>query len=170
MINDATTKLSLAILLLPYYFRLRHSALTNVSTLEPNGLCRDDQKRPDGLTRFPFKNGKSLCWDSTCVDTFSQTNLAKCASVAGAAADQAEKNKRAKYQEIAQRYLFEPIAVESTGVYGPSTRKLINTIGSRIRQVTGDPRETQWLKQRIGLAMQRGNALCIELSSRARSD
>ena len=94
----------------------------------------------------------------------------KCASVTGAAADQADKFKRAKHQEIAQSYLFESIAVESTGVYGPSTRKLINTTGSRIRQVTGDPRETQWLKQRIGLAVQRGNALCIELSSRARSD
>ena len=56
--------------------------------------------------------------------------------------------------------MFEPIAVEYTGVYGPSTRKLINTIGSRKRQVTGDPREPQWLKQRIGLAMQRVT-LCI---------
>ena len=124
-------------------------------TLEPNGLCRDDQKWPDGLTRFLFKNGRSLSWDCTCVDTFSQTNLAKCASIAGAAAYQAEKNKRAKYQEIAQRYLFELIAVESTGVYSPSTRKLINTIGRQIREVTGHPRETQWLKQRIGLVMQR---------------
>ena len=86
------------------------------------------------------------------------TNLVKCALEAGAAANQAEKDKRAKYQEIAQRYRFEPIAGESTGVHGPSTRKLINTTCSRIRQVTGDPRETQRLKQ-----MQRGNALCIEL-------
>ena len=76
VINDATTKLSLAILLLPYYFRLRHSALTNVSTLEPNGLCRDDQKRPDGLTRFPFKNGKSLCWDSTQLNFITISLLA----------------------------------------------------------------------------------------------
>ena len=62
---------------------------------------------------------------------------------ADAAADQAVEDKPAKYQEIAQIYLFESIAVESTGVYRPSTRKLINTVGSRIRQVTGHPRETQ---------------------------
>ena len=69
------------------------------STLEPNNLCRYDRKRPDGLTRFPFKDGKSLFWDSTCVDIFNQTNLARCATVAGAAADQAEKNKRANYKK-----------------------------------------------------------------------
>ena len=49
--------------------------------------------------------------------------------------------------------------VESTGVYISSTRNFIRTTGSRIRQVTGDPRETHWFKQRIGLTMQRGNAL-----------
>ena len=76
------------------------------STLEPNGLCRDDQKKPNGLTRFSSTDVKSLYRDRTCVDTFSQNNLVKCAPEAGAAADLAETDKRAKYKEIAQRYLM----------------------------------------------------------------
>ena len=75
---------------------------------------------------------------STRLDTFSQTTLAKYAFESGEAADQAEKNKQAKHQKIAQRFLFELIAAESTGVYCPSTWKLIYTIGRQIRQVTGD--------------------------------
>ena len=137
------------------------------STLEQVGLCRDSQKRVDGLTRQPFKNGKYMCWDVTCVDTFSQSNVSQCAIDAGSAAKDAETHKRRKYAELAETYQFEPIAVETTGVYGPSTRKLISAIGSRIRAITDDPRETQWLHQRIGLAVQRGNALAIELGSKS---
>ena len=114
-----------------------------LSTLEPNVLCRNDQKRPDGLTRFPIKFGKSLCRDNTCADTLSQTNMLECDLEAGAEADQAEKDKRANYREIPQRYLFEPMVVESTGVYSPSIGKLINTISSRIPQglpIHGKPR------------------------------
>ena len=88
-----------------------------------------------------------MCWDVTCVDTFSQSNVSQCAIDAGSAAKDAETHKRRKYAELAETYQFEPIAVETTGVYGPSTRKLISAIGSRIRAITDDPRETQWLHQ-----------------------
>ena len=57
--------------------------------------------------------------------------------------------------------------METTGVYGPSTRNPISAIGSRIRAITDDLRETQWLHQRNGLAVQRGNTLAIELSSKS---
>merc|ERR1712012_109757 len=36
---------------------------------EPPGLVRSDLKRPDGLTLFPWSNGRCLVWDFTCVDT-----------------------------------------------------------------------------------------------------
>ena len=58
----------------------RHSSLNNIlkraltssdipSILEPAGISRSDGKRPDGLTLVPWREGKSLIWDSTCVDT-----------------------------------------------------------------------------------------------------
>ena len=64
----------------------RHAALNDVvkralatagipSNLEPPGLDRGDGRRPDGMTVFPFKNGKPLVWDATCSDTFATTNV-----------------------------------------------------------------------------------------------
>ena len=36
------------------------SAADNPSSKEPQGLCRSDEKRPDGLTLVPWQSGKSL--------------------------------------------------------------------------------------------------------------
>jgi hypothetical protein len=35
------------------------------STLEPNGLSRDEGKRPDGMTLVPWIKGQPLVWDLT---------------------------------------------------------------------------------------------------------
>ena len=32
---------------------------------EPSGLCRNDGKRPDGLTLIPWQGAKSLVWDES---------------------------------------------------------------------------------------------------------
>ena len=44
------------------------------SVLEPEGLNQGDEKRPDGITIFPFSQGKALCLDATsratmCLET-----------------------------------------------------------------------------------------------------
>ena len=55
-------------------------------------------------------------------------------------------------------------------VYGESTVALISEIGRRITEATGESRETLWLEQRFGLAMQRGNALSILTAVREKYD
>ena len=150
----------------------RHAALNDVmkrslqraglpSVLEPLGMDRGDGKRPDGVTVFPFKNGKSLCWDCTCLDTFAETHLINSAINPGSAANSAEDRKRRKYSALANQYQFEPIAVETTGVYGKTTSLTLREIGRRLIEVTGEPRESLWFKQRIAIAVQRGNAVSI---------
>ena len=62
-------------------------------TLEPPGLDREDGRRPDGLTVFPFRNGMPLVWDATCVDTFAATHVVQCAVHPAHAANQAEVSK-----------------------------------------------------------------------------
>ena len=154
----------------------RHSALNDIirrsllsagipSVLEPVGTDRGDGRRPDGTTVFPFSRGKSLCWDATCVDTFAETNLNGSALASGGAACRAEESKRRKYAALADRFRFEPIAVETSGVFGTSTASVVTELGRRITGVTGEPRETLWLKQRIGLAVQRGNAFSISAAA-----
>jgi hypothetical protein len=46
------------------------------STLEPNGLSRDDGKRPDGMTLVPWIKGQPLVWEVTVVDTLADKGVA----------------------------------------------------------------------------------------------
>ena len=131
------------------------------SILEPVGLDRSDGKRPDGLTLLPLSGGKSLCWDCTCSDTFAQSNLSQSALTPAHAANKGEERKRELYKNLEDRHRFEPIAVETTGVLGKTSSKFIIEIGKRIRQRTGDKREVAWLRQRLSMAIMRGNSASV---------
>ena len=131
------------------------------AVLEPVGLDRGDGRRPDGLTVFPFREGKCLTWDVTCVDTFADTALVQSALGPGAAARQAEERKRRRYADLTQRYIFEPVALETSGVYGPAAAAFVQDLGRRISARTGERRETAWLRQRLSITIARGNAASV---------
>jgi hypothetical protein len=67
------------------------------STLEPNGLSRDDGKRPDGMTLVPWIKGQPLVWDVTIVDTLTDSYVLKTSEVSGFAAEMASKRKHSTY-------------------------------------------------------------------------
>ena len=129
-------------------------------------MDRGDGKRPDGVTIFPYNRGKNLCWDSTCVDTYCSSTVISTAITPGAAADRAEREKRRKYRALSHRYIFEPVAVESSGVLGSTTLPFLRGLGRRISSRTGESRETSWLFQRISIAVVRGNAASIMATGR----
>ena len=79
------------------------------SQLEPPGLSRDDGKRPDGASIVPWKQGKSLVWDVTCVNTVAPSHVKATASQPGAACEAAEIKKRKKYSSLTKDFLFKPI-------------------------------------------------------------
>ena len=79
----------------------------------------------------------------------------------GSAAVAAEERKRTKYASLADRYIFEPVAMENTGVVGSSTAKFLEVLGKRVTAQTGDRRETIWLFERLSLAVVRGNTASI---------
>ena len=99
-----------------------------------------------------------LAWDATCVNTFAESHFLSAAVSPGSAAREAEDRKRKKYSGLAQRFHFEPLAFETTGVCGPSTKLFVRELGARIASISGDHRETAWLWQRLALAIVRGNA------------
>ena len=54
-----------------------------------------------------------------------------------------------------------PIAIETLGAWGPAAQEICGDIGGRIARVTGDLRSTSFLKQRLDIAIQRGNAAAV---------
>ncbi|KAJ4450982.1 hypothetical protein ANN_02417 [Periplaneta americana] len=131
------------------------------SILEPSGISRSEGKRPDGLTLVPWRVGKSLIWDSTCVDTLAPSHLSSTSKTPGSAAESATVSKHHKYKHLADNYIFVPFAVETFGTWSSEAKALISTIGRSLVQLSGDPRSSQYLRQRIGIAIQRGTATSI---------
>ena len=131
------------------------------SRLEPQGLSRKDGKRPDGMTLYPYKEGKCLVWDVTVVDTLANSHLKETSKSPGAAAEKAEKIKFAKYEEIQKSYLMIPIAIETFGAWGTEGLNFIKNIGQKIKVISGNKRSTFFLFQSISMAVQRGNASSI---------
>ncbi|XP_048483467.1 uncharacterized protein LOC125489916 [Plutella xylostella] len=132
------------------------------AVLEPPGLSRSDGRRPDGLTLIPWEKGRCLLWDATCVCTFAPSHVGHTAGTVGAAAEAAARQKCVKYgQLIAGGYIFVPLAIETTGVWGEQGRQFVREIGRRLRSRGFDYRSGAYLAQRISLAVQRGNAASV---------
>jgi hypothetical protein len=132
------------------------------STLEPNGLSRDDGKRPDGMTLVPWIKGQPLVWDVTVVDTLADSYVLKSSEVSGFAAEMACKRKHSKYSSIiSSNYVFKGLAFETLGPWCKEAIDLINVIGNRLIAESGDSKSKKFLFERISLAIQRGNAASI---------
>ena len=85
--------------------------LANIpAILEPLGIVREDNKRPDGMTNISWSHGRHLVWDYTCPDTLAPSHLQATSIEAGSAAKTAEVRKVAKYKTLAVYYTFVPIS------------------------------------------------------------
>ena len=131
------------------------------ATTEPRGLFRTDGKRPDGMTQFPWKQGKCLVYDVTVADTVCASYVKNTSKSAGAAADLREAEKKTKYVNLSRDYLFIPVGIETFGSWGNEGLKLIKDIGKKLKEASGEPRSTFFLTHRISTALQRGNASCV---------
>src|SRR5581483_9627561 len=128
---------------------------------EPTGCSRADGKHPDGMTLIPWERGRSLVWDFTCRDSFAPSYLSQTSSFPGRAAELAEKDKNKKYSFLTNQFVFVPIAIETSGVWGKLGIKFIKQLGTRIKNVTGQPASTSFLIQRLSISVQRGNVAAI---------
>jgi len=131
------------------------------SSLEPAGLARRDGRRPDGLTLVPWRDGRCMVWDFTCTDTFCATNVRGSARQPGSAAAAAEARKLTHYQDLSRNYCVIPVAIETTGVAGPATAAFIKDMSKRLISSTGDPKAGVYFRERLSIAVQRGNAMSV---------
>ena len=129
------------------------------------GIARSDGRMPDGISVMPWKNGWALVWDATCPDTFAPLHVALAAREARLVASQAEKAKTQKQTLLGSSHYFVPVAIETSGVFGPEAITFINELGCRIRTETGEPLSLQFLMQGIAVAVQWVNAAAVKGTS-----
>jgi hypothetical protein len=129
------------------------------NTLEPSNLFGANGLRPDGVSLVPYKRGKSMTWDFTCPHPLCTSHLSRTN-----VNESAETKKEERYAALSENYLFIPIAIDTLGRYGSQAEKLINEIGAKLAEKHNDPRRTAFLKQNIGIAIQRGNAKTLLFS------
>jgi len=103
-----------------------------------------------------------MAWDFTCPDTFAPSHLSRTMFQAGAAASVAENHKMLRYSSLQNTHVFIPFAVETMGAWGTGASDLLWSVGRRLNEVTEDPRSAFFLRQRVDVAIQRGNALSIQ--------
>ena len=110
------------------------SAAVIPSSKEPQGLCRSDGKRPDGLTLVPWQSGKSLVWDVTVVCSLADSYVASASREASSVAELSASKKMDEYTGLATVYHFQPIAVEMLGPINVSASYFLAALAKKISQ------------------------------------
>lgn len=131
------------------------------SRLEPCGTDPGSGARPDGVSLVPWKFGKPLAWDATCRDTFAPSYLKRSALSPGTVALEAEEQKKGVYRPLSSTHVFVPIAVETSGIIGPSAMDIFKLIGRKLRVISGDPLSNYYIRQQVAVCIQRGNTAAI---------
>ena len=106
-------------------------------------------------------------WDVTVTCSLADSYINAAAREPGAASELAASRKEEKYADLDGRYTFEPIAIETLGVFNTSARQLLCDLGRKISENTWEVRETSFLFQRCSVLVQRFNAILLHDSSPA---
>jgi len=103
-------------------------------TKKPAGLFRSDGKRPDGVSLVSWQSGKLLCWYVSLVTVtcpLAESYVDRASHQAGSAAELVATRKEDKYVDLGARFIFEPIAIETLGVFNASARQLLADLGKK---------------------------------------
>ena len=113
------------------------------------------------MSIIPWKRGIALVWDAMCPDTFAPSHVSHATREAGAVAERAEMLKTSKYTNLDSSHHFVPVAVETSGVFGPEALSFIRDLSRQLKVVTGGPRSLEHLIQHISVAVQRSNVASV---------
>ena len=103
--------------------------------------------------------GKCLTWDATVPDTLAPSHLPSTSVKADAAAEKAASLKTEKYRELLRTHVFCPVAIETLGPINEDGTRFLSELGRRLSAISGDPRESAFLFQRLSIIVQRCNAI-----------
>ena len=140
--------------------RAMHSAQIP-TRLEPIGLCRESNLKPDGITLTPWSHGKSIAWDVTCAFPLAPSWLPTALRGGNSVASAVEERKKKKYGPLSSDYKIQPVSLDVFGGMGEDTSRFITELGASISTKCDDKKATSYLRQHLGTAIQIGNAACI---------
>ena len=78
--------------------------------------------------------------------------MALTATEHGSASRSAEECKSLRYEGLCDRYIFQAIAIESSGVLGRDTDAFISLLGHLTTSISGERREAEFHRQRLSHA------------------
>ena len=81
---------------------------------------------------YHYSRGRCFICDATCVNTFVSSNIIRATLAAGFVADAAEVRNIAKYAEFGRRFIYQPVAVETSGAMEESTIQFFKDFGHRL--------------------------------------
>ena len=93
---------------------------------------------------------------------YANAHVVNTAREAGGAANHAATNKNTKYSQLSNTHVFVPVAIETGNTWHHQAVELVQEIGRRTANVTGDVRESNFLFQQLSVALQRGNAVSFQ--------
>ena len=113
--------------------------IDNPGTKRESRCSSDDNSRPGDIFHPDFAQGKAAYFDLTVRNSFQHSYLLSSASTAGTAAAAGELEKDIRYLETveASGCSFYPLAVESFGVWTPSSLELLKSIARKTTLHTG---------------------------------
>ena len=120
----------------------------------------------DDTSVVPWKRGKILVWDATCVDTLAPSHRVLATSGSGAVADDAEHCKKTKYSHLEATHFFTPVAVETLGASGQEALSFLKEVAHRMKSSIGDLHTHQYnewqLPSNVGMLLQSWARLWLE--------
>ena len=124
--------------------------------VEPNNFESEYGVRPDGVSLIPFRRGQCIAWDVSIPHPLCESH-APSNNKCGQLACKVEHQKDKKYEPLKDRFHFSPIIIDTIGAYGAKTTQTIKEIGNKIRRKTGNQMASAHLRQKISIAIQKGN-------------
>jgi hypothetical protein len=104
---------------------------------------------------------KTAVWDVTVIHILATSNLSSTSITPGSAAEITAARKVDKHVKLFATHTFVPIALKTLSPISVQSLSFVREVGRRLSRATDDARESAFLFQRLSVAIQRFNAVCV---------
>ena len=130
------------------------------STILDGDSRRKCGKRPDGITMVPWECGKLLVGMLPApIPLLPHTSQVPPVRQMQWLPWQREQEE-GKVCQLGPTLFFQPVAVETSGTFGPDTFAFVKELSCKVNWATGESMSFPFLVQHLAVAIQRANRAC----------